>query len=222
MTEPVGNGPRLSIPANSHTSKEVSKAAVEPPEPAQKIVTGSAKVMKTPWYRRIGKNMVVDDAQSIGEYVLFSIVIPSTKNLIRDIIVGGVDRTFYGSGVRSAAPGATRGSESSIRQKYRDIASGSVTQPAQRALSYSDRASHNFENISLDSRDEALSVLDQLITRIGKYGAASVADFYDYCGITNNDYAARRWGWTDLLGSDIRQTRGGWYIVLPDPVVLPS
>lgn len=221
MTEPVGNGPRSTIPANSHTAKEAAQAAAAPREPIEKVITGNARVIKTPWYRRVGQSMVADDAQTIGEHILFNIIIPSTKNLIRDVLVGTVDRTFYGSGVRSAAgPGGMRGTQGGIRQKYHEIASG--PSDPRRVMSQSDRATHNFGNLMLDTRDEAIHVLNQLIDRINKYGSASVADFYDYCGVTTSDYAAQRWGWTDLLGTDVRQSRGGWHLVLPDPVVLRS
>ena len=221
MTEPVGHGPRGAIPANSHASKEAAQVAAAPREKAEKVIQGSATLIKAPWYKRAGRSMVADDASTIGEFVLMSIVVPAFKNLVRDVVVGGLDRTLFGPG--TLAGGGMRGSQGGIRQKYNEmIRTGAVNDQSQRQISQQDRAIHNFDAIRMDSREEAVSVLNRMIDRIEKYGSATVGDLYDYCGITTSDYAALRWGWTNLLGSDVRQYRSSWMLDLPEPTVLRS
>lgn len=220
MTEPVGHGPRASIPANSHISKEVAVPKSESREKAEKAIQGSATIMKQPWYKRLGRSMIADDSSTIGEYIMFDIVVPAAKNLLREIVVGGMDRTLFGSSVRTGGSGG-RGTPGGIRQKYNEMtrAQGGYVDP-RRQMSQQDRATHNFETILLDTRQDAIEVLNRMIDRIEKYGSASVADLYDYCNITTGDYAAQRWGWTTLLGADVRQYRSHWHLDLPDPTVL--
>lgn len=217
-SEPVGNGPRSSaIPGNSHKAREAEAAPAPEPserEPVQKIIEGKVVRVRTPWYKRIATSMVAEDASSVGDYILSDIVGPAIRNLIRDVVVGSVDRTLYGTRgpvSRSGILGNRGGPVSSIRNKYHDVP---TERP--RALSREARARHDFDDIILQSRAEALEVLEFLAERIDRYNVASVADLYDALGVTG-DFAAQKWGWYDIRDADIRQTRSGFMLDLPRP-----
>lgn len=218
MSEPVGNAPRgTSIPNNSHKARDVQAASEAPGESKEelsKIVTGKVMIRKTPWYKRIARGVIADDASSVGNYILTDVVGPAIRNLIYDIITGGASRTLYGTtrGLRRESNIRGGGPVSSIRTRYDRMAE---EQPRSRALSQEQRARHDFEDVILDYREEAVNVLEAMIDYAARYGAVSVAEFYTLCGVSGS-YADQRWGWTDLSTADIRQFRGGWLIDLPE------
>lgn len=222
MSEPVGNAPRNpgDIPGNSHKDRVVRPEKItvsvdekaEPKEPVQKIIEGKVVTRKVPWYKKWAKNLVADDAQSIGDFVMQEMILPGVRNLIRDAVVGGVDRTLYGT---SKARGrSTLGERPGLRTRY-DRMSEDRGEP-RRMMSREDRARHDFDAVVLSSREEAIEVVEALIDRVQRYGSASVADMYDLVGVTGS-YADRSYGWTDLRSADVRQTRGGYLLDLPRP-----
>lgn len=217
-SEPVGNSPRNlgDIPSNSHKEREsrapVVPAAEEPKEPVQKIVEGTVITRKQPWYKRFVNTMVADDIPSIREFIMLEIVIPSVRNFIGDTIKGSTDRILYGQSrvrTRGYAGAETRGS---LRTRYDKMSDGEP----RRMLSRDARARHDFDDVVLDTRSEAIDVVEALIHRVERYGAASVSDLYDFVGVTGS-FADQRWGWTDLRDADVRQVRGGFLLDLPRP-----
>jgi hypothetical protein len=214
MSEPVGNSPRSTgdIPGNSFKEREAKKDAVEPREKAEKIIEGKVVTRKQPWYKRFGRSMIADDAQSIGDFIMDDVIVPAVKNLIADIVGQGANRVLFGTSRARRRDGYAE--RPGLRTRY-DQMSGSGPEP-RRMLSRESRARHDFDDVVLDSRTEAIEVVDALVARVERYGGASVADLYDLVGVTGS-YADQRWGWTDLRDADIRQTRGGFLLDLPRP-----
>lgn len=221
MSEPVGNGPRGLIPANSFKERESQQQSSAQREPVERIVTGKVITRKQPWYSRAARGMVSDDAHTIGDYVLMEIVVPTLKNLLREVVVGSLDRTLFGASNR-AALGRTMvmgrpSSAGGIRTKYDHMnANGD---PRDRPMSPRARANHEFEEILLTDREEALSVISRLMDEIARYNVATVADLYNACGKSSGP-ADRNWGWKDLSEARAEQYRGHWLIKLPDPIPL--
>ena len=220
MSEPVGNGPRQSapIPGNTHKDQAARQAKAEHEaakrEPVEKIIEGKVVVRKKPWYRRAANSIVADDASSIGEFVMADVVVPAIKNLIAEVVGQGTNRVLFGPNSRPRR-GVLGGGRESLRTRYDHM---SDREPSRR-LSSRDRAQHNFADIILTTRAEALEVLDALIDRVDRFGMASVSDMYDFVGVTGS-YADRRYGWTDLRDADVRQVRDGFAIELPRPELL--
>lgn len=227
MSEPVGNAPRgTEIPNNSHKAREAQVAAATPAEPREalsKIVKGGVKTRKAPFYKRIARSLIADDATSVGDYIITDVIGPAIKNLIYDIITGGASRTLYGSSRGARRESSIRGGGpiSSIRTRYDRMAE----EPTRRGLTQEQRAEqrarHDFREVQLDFREEAIEVLEALIDYANRYGTVSVAELYTLTGVTGS-YVDQKWGWTEAeVGTaDIRQHRGGWLIDLPSPNVL--
>lgn len=218
MSEPVGNAPRdpSDMPGNSHKSRQASQKAEPAPEtavePATKMVEGVVVTRKQPWYKRFARNMVADDAQSIGDWVLQEVIVPSVKNLISDMVKGTTDRALYGT---SRARRREVGDRGSLRTRYDRM---SDEPEPRRMLSREDRARHNFDQVVLESRSEADRVIDQMISRARKFNVVTVSDLYDFVGVTGS-YADRNHGWTaERLEryADVRQVRGGFLLDLPE------
>lgn len=51
---------------------------------------------------------------------------------------------------------------------------------------------------------------------IDQYQVAKVADLYDLCRVSNNDYTTQKWGWYSIQGASVsRLSRGGYLLNLP-------
>lgn len=213
MSEPVGNAARTpgDVPSNTLKGREAPKReVVEDAPPAEKMVEGNVITRKVPWYKRFAKSLIAEDATSIGDYLIVDILVPAVKNLIADTIKGGTDRVIYGQ-ARGRGRGVL-GDRPGLRTRYDQM---SDREP-RRMLSRESRATHNFSDIVLSDREEAVEVVEALIDRVERYRSAAVSDLYDFVGETGS-YADRNWGWTDLRGADVRQVRGGWLLDLPSP-----
>lgn len=94
-------------------------------------------------------------------------------------------------------------------------------------VSYEDRhskfwATCNFgiNQVSFDSRKEAVNALNRLIDILDQYGTVTVADFYDEAGLKDPYYFNSRYGWKDIGDAYVVKVRSGWSISLPDPIKL--
>lgn len=222
MSEPVGNQPRKKPPSpgsmaaitgNSHKERGADAETTAEREPAEKIVEGRVISRKQPWWKRFRQTMLAEDAGNVGEYILTDVVIPATKNLIVDMIGQSIERVLFGTSrgrVRRSPLGA------SLRDQVNYNRFSGDREPVRRPMSREARARHDFNEIVLENRTEAIEVVEALIDRISRYGAVTVADLYDFVGTTGS-FADQRWGWSDLTTADVRQVPGGFLLDLPAP-----
>ena len=68
--------------------------------------------------------------------------------------------------------------------------------------------------ISRSSAEDTLNSMNQLITQ---YGFVSVSDYYDLSGITGK-YTDAKFGWVNLKNVEIKRTKNGYIIDLPQPI----
>lgn len=219
MSEPVGNSPRATnIPGNSHKERELQAKTepVESREPVVKIVEGKVTTRKQPLWKRATRGIIADDAQSIGDFIVTDIVIPGIRTLIYNAVVGTSERALFGTSKhRGSGIGIGRmvGSNvTSLRTRYDQMSGGEP----RRMMSRESRARHDFDDVVLETRTEAIDVIENMIARVERYRMVSVADLYDFLGVTGS-FADQRWGWTDLSTADVRQVRGGFLLDLPSP-----
>lgn len=208
---------------DSFPSNQDPKDLDTPPEkPKLQAVTTSAVQRKMSIGRRIKNALVVDDAQSIGAYLLEDVVIPTVKTLISDIAVGAIERALYGE-ARGRPMSSSRISGRGYTPYNRIYSSGSrVTPPDdgpgdKRELSRDARRSHDFGEIVFESRAEAYEVLDRLNDQIKSFDVATVGDLLDLSGITAT-HVDENWGWRTLATAQVRRVRNGYILDLERPV----
>lgn len=208
---------------DSFPSNQDPKTADKPQEkPKLQAVTKSAVQRKMSIGRRIKNALVVDDAQSIGAYLLEDVVIPTVKTLISDIAVGAIERALYGE-ARGRPTSSSRISGRGYTPYNRIYSSGSrVTPPDdgpgdRRELSRDARRSHDFGEIVFESRPEAYEVLDRLNDQIKNFDVATVGDLLDLSGITAT-HVDENWGWRTLATAQVRRVRNGYILDLERPV----
>lgn len=77
----------------------------------------------------------------------------------------------------------------------------------------------DLDEIVFMTRVEAEEVLTQMFDILDRFEAVKVADLWELVGQSSN-YTDNRYGWTDLQGTNVMRTRGGYLIDLPRPELL--
>lgn len=199
----------LNYPGNSNKKKAEGEAKAESKrKKLPKSISGDVVYRKKKTRSKIAESFMGDDTRSVGHYILFEVVLPAIKQLISDAASQGVERLLFGDSSRSntrvgSRPGYT--SYNRINVNRRD-------EP--RAISQRARASHDFSEIILKSRDEAEKVRDDLTACVDQYDVATVSDLYDLVGISGS-FQDDKWGWYDLRDVRIRRVREGYLLELP-------
>lgn len=209
---PTG-GSKLNYPANSHKAREGSASSKEskaPEQRAQKVVTGEVVKRKKPLGKKIAETFAGDDAQNVGQYILFDVIIPAAKSMISDAVSQGIERMLFGDSKRRTTNGGSRPGYTSYNKMY----SRDSDRTDGRSISRRARAAHDFDEIILTSRGEAEEVLDRLTDLIENYDVATVSDLYDLVGITGS-FTDDKWGWTSLAGAGVSRVREGYLLNLP-------
>lgn len=188
---------------NSHKYRE-AVARGEQPE-AKKIVQGNTTSKKISTGRKIKNEFFKTDIHDIMDYVIFDVGIPKTLQLIGELIHGAVDMTF-GTDSRKLNSSGSRLSYTRFYDERRD---------ERRPISYGDRSRrdvYDYNEISFDSKGDAIDVLNELIAEINEYGSTNVGRFYKMAGqpTMSTDF---NYGWTTLRGADVVRNRDGSYSI---------
>jgi hypothetical protein len=201
----------------SNSSKSKKEASDRPDRPEIKQIA-SGQVRKKSVGSKFKETFVGDSAESVGQYVLFDVILPRIKDLIFDTFTQGLERSLFGgNSVRSSRSR----SQLVAKTDYKGISSGRPERVSDREISTRARATHNFEEVLIPTRGEAEQLRDTLVAIIEQYDYATVADFYNACGLTA-DHTDIKWGWGIGTVIDISPARGGGYIIeLPRPIEIP-
>ena len=180
----------------------------------------SAQVKKQGLGSKFREAFTGDDAQTVGQYLFFDVVVPATKNLIFDMLSEGARRILFGGGARpSVRSGSSLGSRTGYSRAYSGGASVSQ-QPERRELTQHARDTHRFDQeIILPTRAEAEEVLDALIAYIDEYKSVTVADLYAAIDVTAT-HADTKHGWYSLSTAGVRNVRDGYMLELPPTRVI--
>lgn len=198
---------RQAYPGNTNKGKKEEPKAEKKVERIEGVV---AVKQKPSMGKRIREAFTGDSARGIGDYLLFEVALPAIKTTLFDLINQGANRALFGSG---GVPGAQNRRPGTVN--YNRISQNQVNQSGQTVvLSPKDKATHNFDNIVLATRQDAEVVLSRLIDLVDQYDVAAVSDLYDLVGVTGS-FTDDKWGWFNLTGADIVAVRGGFILDLP-------
>lgn len=198
-----------NYPSNSHKSQEPEKK--DRPK-VEKVVSGEVSERKDGVGRKIAKSFVGDDAQSVGSYILFDVMIPAAKNMIADMVSQGIQRALFGG----TSPAPRQGGARTNYTSYNKVSPNKVSssRPPSPTLSSRARSTHDFKEVVLQTREEAETVLQGMFDILDDYDFVTVNDFYSLVGITGS-FTDDKWGWGDLRGATTRQIREGYLLELP-------
>lgn len=200
--------------SNSHKSKEADKKETQPEKKIEKVITGTAKTRKRSGIRKFSDVFISEDAVNVKAYIFMDVLLPATKKLVSDIVTNGIDMLLYGeAGHSKRKSGASKVSYGRCFDERND-------DKRRERRSYSSRSAYDYDEIVFETRGDAELVLDTLFDIIDRYEEVSVADLYEAAEITNHNFMATRYGWTDLRGSEIIRIRGGYWLKLPKAMPL--
>lgn len=205
-----------NYPSNSVAKKD-SKDDVRVIE---KVISGTATVRKRNSWSRFAETFLGDDIQSIRSYLFYDMLVPG----IKEGILSAMEMLFFGTarGRRTGSSGGARRNvdRASYMINYGSYSNGSRSRSRDRDdRDLDSRYSISMDDIEFDSRAEAEKVLDALREDIAHYNEATLSAYYQYAGVSSNDYTAGDRGWTNLdMAIRPRRVRGGGYVLdLPRP-----
>lgn len=214
------SGPTVSYSGNSNKAK--AEAAAEENPKIASVVTGAAMERKEPLHRKFMSAYAGDNAKSVGSYLLWDVLVPTSKNLISDLVTQGINRALYGTS-RPAGGGVSTVLGSRGYGNYFNGGNANrgtqQQQPMGPQMSQQARAQHAFGEIILTSRSDGEMVLDAMRDRIEQYGNVSVTALYSLAGLTS-DWTDNKYGWTNLARASVQQVPQGFLLDLPRPEVL--
>ena len=202
---------RMNYGGNSNRQKEAAAVAPERVK-LDKVIEGNVVERKKGFGRKLRESLQGEDAQSIGSYLFWDVIIPKLKDLTVDAVNEGVHRAFYGPS-RSSSSSASR--STSRPTAYNRIQYQQAPTDSRPTISQQGKATHNFDEIVFPNLGTAEKVLDTLGEYVEKYGFVSVMDFYDFCGITGGEFTDEKHGWDNINTAKVRRTREGYILELP-------
>lgn len=190
------------------------------PKNLERVTSATAVRRKQPLGRKFAHIFFGGDARTAAEYMVASVLIPAAKEAIVEAASSGFEKLVYGDarpkrGMRGGPPSGPLGYVSYNQR-------GPVTKPQepQGRLPRRTRARHDFDDIVINSRQEAEEVLERMYDALSKYDSVSVADLYELTGL-KADHTDYKWGWRGLQGAQVARVRGGGYLLdLPEPEFL--
>lgn len=196
--------------SNSHRSKEQRHGPMGDKK-IEKVVTGTVKQRKKTGLSRAANTFMPGDVDSVKNYILMDVLVPSIKRAISDIVCNGINM-LLGEPTRGKG-GNGIGAKMSYRQYYRE--------PDDRRDYARPRAQarYSYDDIIFDNRGDAEEVLYRMQRLLEHFEVVSVADLFDMAGISC-DYTDNKYGWTDLRSAHVERIRDGYVINLPRATIL--
>lgn len=190
-----------------------------PQEPKEKVIQGNAKMEKPKISKKVIDFLFSDKIDSVFNYLTYYILGPSLKDLIFKMGTGALQMALFGGqgGGNMPPMGGYMNQYSTARRDpnyYSNMSNPSYAQP-QPGI-YQQRVSLN--DISFDTRDDVLLVLDRMNRELQRYGRVRVADFYTFAGITGQEgnWTLQGNGWYSLNDAHpIMRTDGRWIADMP-------
>lgn len=167
------------------------------------------------------KSRLGESFEHMWKYVTMDVLLPAAKDMVSDAVAQGVDQLLFGE---SRGGGARRRSNKQNQgyisyNRYTPAAKKAAEPTARRQISDRTRANHAFDDIILDTRNDAEAVLDRLYDLVGQFDIATVSDLYALIGVKSK-YTDEAWGWTDMRGAQVRRVRSGYLLDIPAPEFL--
>ena len=195
---------------NSHKYKEEQKKKqVSEEKKVEKVVSGKVKTKKKSEIKKFTDLFISEDANSVWNYIVSDILVPSIKKTISDIVTNGIDILLNGEPSQKRKSSGSKVSYRSYYDSQNDYRSNIST-----------KSRFDYDDIVFETRGDAERTLDLMQEIIDQYDFVSVADLYDMVDLVA-PHTANRYGWTSIRNACvIRETGGGYVIKLPRAKVI--
>ena len=203
-----------NFPGNSHSSR-----TPEPAEPnvvekkVEKVITGTAVHRRRSLGKRLFETFVGGHASSAWSHVRETVLVPAMKDTLSSMISQWSDRLIFGD----STPPRRNPRPSGGSPNYTNYTQYSNTNARRREdprpMSYKSRQNHNFNDIEVQTRDDANATIDNMAELAAKYGQVTLTDFYNLVGVTPT-WQDDKFGWKDIsgFGPVRRNVQTGWFM----------
>jgi hypothetical protein len=218
----------MEYPGNSKHGGSPERAGNERPE-IEKIVSGPVTQRKRSYTTRIREAFIGGaGGKGLVQNIFEEVILPNSKSLLVESGSSLLEQAVFGrDGGNYAQRAALRQVTTGVTQvAYNRIAgtpSGSTSIRQSRVdprptISQEARRHHNFNEILLATRPEAVEVIRRMQDLIRHYDTVSVAELYKMLG-EPSEFTDESWGWENLDHANVHRDarRGGYVLVLPRP-----
>ena len=185
-----------------------------------KAIKGKAQIDKPKLSKRMVNFLFSNKIDSVMNYLAYYILGPSLKDLIYKMGTGALQMALFGGNTQSSSgqyiPGYGYQPVRRDPVPYNTMSTTNAGYANPQPDIYQRHVSLN--EISFDTRDDALVVLDRMRRTLGRYQKVRVADFYTFSGITGQEsnWTLQGMGWYSLDNvSPMMRTDGRWIIDFP-------
>ena len=210
------------LPNNSLVAKQAREKDPKKTPDVQKALQPVAKgeIQKKSFGRRFIETLGLSDGRTVGDYLMWDVIVPAGKDLVNSIVTNGMSVLLYGNAKPRNIERSHGTSRVSYGRYYEDRNAPVRSQPS---YSYNSRAAMDFGDITFRTRNEAEMVLSEMVECIDMYKFVRVSDFLTLSNVSETDihFTDHNLGW-DALGSvEVVpvQTASGtrWSLTLPRP-----
>lgn len=203
--QPDPDGLRERFPSNTQKEKRV-----------RKVTEGKVVKRKKGLGRKLEETIIGDSADNVKDYIIWDVLVPALKETISDAVSGGIQMLLFGEKHPSTRGNVSRDRGTSYVSYSSYYNRDKPVRPREGRSTGDSRVRRSIETeeIILETRGEAESVLDSLMDIIDNYGEASVADLFELVGIPS-EYTDNRYGWENLSMARVDRIRGGYLLNLP-------
>lgn len=200
------------VPAKVDPKKEATRTI---PVKREKVISGAASLKKKSLGQKILETFIPGDIRDVKSFAWNEIIVPAFRRTLDEFISQGAHQLFF--------PGDTsrRSSryDSSVRASYdynRQYRSRDRDYDRDRRPTNRWADDFDLERVSFSNRTDAEMVLSSMENVLADYPFVRVSDFFDFAGISTDNYQTADYGWTSLREATIhRDMNGEWYISFP-------
>lgn len=200
----------------------------------EKTVQLHGTIKKKSTFSKIKEEFFGDSPDSVKNYVIDDVIIPSVKSLISSAVTSGINALLYGHDNARGYSNRSYGSQN-VRN-YNTAPWEPIGQPKRVNYSASSSGGNAYRNslsrrqievdeVIFDTRDEAMSAIQRMEEYIAVYGSVSILRYYDICGVSAN-FAQNNYGWTSTANMHVNDYfdhdagRQVYTIVMPPAIPL--
>ena len=184
----------------SNSNKDKENKVEEPEVKTKQLVQGVVKEEKK---KGFFSKFFSDGLGSIGTYLWNDILVPAFKKTLNDMISDGTSMILFGTPKNKQQP--TNYNRISYNS-YSNVTSYNRPRPT---------TTYAQTDVTVDTKNDADTVLNTLYDLLQQYGVVRVADFYDIVGLPSS-FTDNKFGWMDISTADIiRTTEGRYWIKMP-------
>ena len=185
-----------------------------PKKKREKVVLGGATIKKKSLTKRFVETFFAGNVTDVKSYLIFDVLFPAIKETIASMITKGSEMILFGEPSHASRKRTGDTTYISYGSSYRN-------EKERRTPSIQNRMARRFDDIKLDSREDAERIVGALEEIMDIYKQVTIGDLYDAVGITPEwSDRAEEYGWADLNGIHVSRVRDGYILEMPKCIKL--